>query len=73
MLPDRPGRGGINTMILQEMEPERVKKEVVGTATTIQKITGKSITSLRRTFSLLKLPEEIQNAVREGMIGVSQG
>ena len=60
-------------MILLEREPERVKKEVVGTVTTIQKISEKSITSLRKIFSLLKLPEEIQNAVREGMIGVSQG
>jgi ParB-like chromosome segregation protein Spo0J len=66
-------KGIINEMILLEREPERVKKEVVGTVTTIQKITGKSITSLRRSFSLLKLPEEIQNAVREGLIGVSQG
>jgi hypothetical protein len=60
-------------MILLGREPERVKIEVVGTVTTIHKITGKSITSLRITFSLLKLPKEIQNAVREGMIGVSQG
>ena len=41
--------------------------------TTIQKISGKSLTSLRRSCSLLKLPEEIQNALREGAIGVSQG
>ena len=28
---------------------------------------------MKRCFSLLKLPEEIQNALREGAIGVSQG
>jgi hypothetical protein len=33
--------GIINTMILLEREPDRVKKEVVGTVTTIQKIVGK--------------------------------
>jgi hypothetical protein len=60
-------------MILLEREPERVKKEIVDTVSTIQKIVGKSLRSLERTCSLLKLPEEIQNAVREGMIGVSQG
>jgi hypothetical protein len=57
-------------MILLEMGLERVKKEVAVTVTAIQKISGKSISSLKRTCSLLKLPEEIQNAVREGMIGV---
>jgi hypothetical protein len=41
--------------------------------TAIQKISGKSMPSLRRSCSLLKLPKEIQNAVREGMIGFSQG
>ena len=65
--------GIINTIILLEREPERINKEIVGTVTTIQKITGKSLTSLRRSCSLLKLPEEIQNALREGLIGVSQG
>ena len=60
-------------MILLEREPDRVKKEVVVTVNTIQKISGKSLSSLKGSCSLLKLPEEIQNAVREGMIGVSQG
>ena len=65
--------GIINTIILLEREPERVNNEIVVTVTTIQKIAGKSLSSLRRSCSLLKLPEEIQNALREGLIGVSQG
>jgi ParB-like chromosome segregation protein Spo0J len=65
--------GIINTMINLEREPDRVKKEVADTVSAIQKISGKSLRSLERTCSLLKLPEEIQNALREGLIGVSQG
>jgi ParB family chromosome partitioning protein len=65
--------GIINAMILLEMGPDRVKTEVVFTVNTICKISGKSLSSLKRICSLLKLPEEIQNALREGLIGVSQG
>jgi len=65
--------GIINLIILLERDPARINTEIVGTVTTIQKITSKSLTSLRRSCSLLKLPEEIQNALREGLIGVSQG
>ena len=65
--------GIINTMILLQREPERINAEIVATVATIQKITGKSLTSLRRSCSLLNLPEEIQSALREGVIGVSQG
>ena len=63
----------INTIILLEREPDRVNKEIVVTVTTIQKISGKSLSSLRRYCLLLNLPEEIQRALRDGVIGVSQG
>jgi ParB family chromosome partitioning protein len=65
--------GIINTMVNLEREPDRVKKEVADTVSAIVKISGKSLRSLERICSLLKLPEEIQNALREGAIGVSQG
>ena len=65
--------GIVNTMILVERDPDRVKKEVADTVSTIVNISGKSLRSVQRTCSLLKLPEEIQNALREGAIGVSQG
>jgi hypothetical protein len=38
---------------------KRVKKEIVFTVNTICKISGKSLSLLKRTFSLLKLPEAI--------------
>jgi ParB family transcriptional regulator, chromosome partitioning protein len=63
----------INTMISLEREPQRVEKEVADTVSAMVKISGKSLRSLERTCSLLKLPEEIKNALREGTIGVSQG
>jgi ParB-like chromosome segregation protein Spo0J len=65
--------GIIDTLINLERDPNRVKEEIAGTVTAILNISGKSITSLRRTCSLLRLPTEIQNALREGRIGVSQG
>ena len=65
--------GIINTMINLEREPERVKKEIADTVSAIMNILVKSLRSVQRTCSLLKLPEEIQNALREGVLGVSQG
>jgi hypothetical protein len=53
--------GIINAMILLEREPGRVKTEVVVTVNTFQKISGKSLSSLKRTRSLLKLPEAIDD------------
>ena len=52
-------------MILLEREPDRVKKEVVDTVSTTVKISVKSLRSLEKKCSLLKLPEEIQNAFWE--------
>ena len=63
--------GAMNAMILMEREPERVPEVVVGTLTTIGKITGKSLSSLRRSCSLLKCPDEMKMAVRDGSLGVS--
>jgi hypothetical protein len=60
-------------MIFLERGPDRVPKEIVDTVSTIQKVAGNSLRSLERTCSLLKLPEGIKNALREGTIGVSQG
>jgi ParB-like chromosome segregation protein Spo0J len=65
--------GIINTMINLERDPARVKKEVADTVSAIMNISGKSLRSVQRSCLLLNLPEEIQNAIREGLIGVSQG
>jgi hypothetical protein len=58
--------GIINEMILLEREPDRLKKGIVFTVNTICKISGKSLRSIEITFSLLKLPEEIQNGSGSG-------
>lgn len=65
--------GIINRMMNLEREPERVNAGITDTVSVIQKISGKSIRSLERSCSLLRLPEEIQGALREGKLGVSQG
>lgn len=63
----------MNAFITMDRDPARLDQEAAATVAAIQKISGKSNTSMKRRFSLLKLPEEIQNALREGALGVSQG
>jgi ParB family chromosome partitioning protein len=63
----------ISALITLERDPERLPQEVADIVSAIQKITGKSLRSLERGFSLLTLPGEIQQALREGSLGVSQG
>ena len=48
------------------MAPDRVKKEVVDTVPTILNTSVKSKRSVQKACSLLKLPEVIKNALREG-------
>ena len=54
-------------------EPKRVEEAIAVTVTALMKNLCKSPASLRNTLSLLKLPNEIQGAVKTGQIGVSQG
>lgn len=61
----------INTLITFERDPGRVKSEVAGTVPAIQKISGKSITSIRKLLSLLKLPENIKKALLDGKINLT--
>ena len=63
----------MNAFITMDRDPARLDQEVAATVAAIQKILGKSSTSIKRCFSILKFPEEIQSALREGVIGVSQG
>jgi ParB-like chromosome segregation protein Spo0J len=65
--------GIIDTLINLERDPNRVKEEIAVTVTAIRKTSGKSFSSLKRLCSLLRLPKEIQNALREGTLSVSQG
>ena len=65
--------GMMNALLLYNRDQTRLQSDLVTTVVTIAKVAGKSVTSLHRGFSLLKLPEEIKSAVKEGKIGVSQG
>jgi ParB family chromosome partitioning protein len=65
--------GIINTIMNYSRDPERVKNEFTAQLAVIIKYSGKSITFIRRILSLLRLPEEIQQAIREEKIGLSQG
>ena len=65
--------GIINTIMNYSRDPERVKSEFTAQLAVIVKYSGKSITFIRRILSLLRLPGEIQQAIREGKIGLSQG
>ena len=65
--------GIINTIINYARDPERVKSEFTAKFAVIGKYSGKSISFIRNTLFLLRLPKEIQQAIRKGKIGISQG
>jgi len=63
----------LNKMILFKTSPERLKPEDVPRIGTLEKISGKSSSTLMNYLSLLKLPKEIQDVVSDGRIGPTQG
>jgi ParB-like chromosome segregation protein Spo0J len=63
----------MNGLISYNRDQNRVENDFATTVVAINKLSGKSVTSLHRAFTLLKLPGEIQTAVKEGTITVSQG
>ena len=63
----------LNVLQTYDRDPERLPEAVAVTVTAIANTSGKSISSLKRVFSLLRLPDEIRQALRTGQIGVSQG
>jgi hypothetical protein len=65
--------GMMNAFVQYNRDQSKLEKNLSTTVVGIANISGKSVTSLHRGFSLLKLPEEIKSAVKEGKIGVSQG
>ncbi|MCX5816494.1 MAG: hypothetical protein NTX75_09690 [Proteobacteria bacterium] len=60
-------------MIRYKLKPDDLSDELVPTVGTNSEITGKSVTTLYNGISLLKLPPEIQAAIRAGNLPVSQG
>ena len=63
----------LNNVISYGIDPGRVDNAFALTVNAIVKTAGKSIISIRNILTLLKLPKEIQDVVKKGLIGVSQG
>ena len=65
--------GVMSDLVNYDRSPDYLSKEVSDTLSETAEISGKSTRTLLRTISLLKLPPEIQAAIRAGNLPVSQG
>jgi len=65
--------GVMSELVGYKLKPDDPSNLLTPTVGVIFKITGKSITTLFNTISLLKLPPEIQLAISTGNLPVSQG
>ncbi|MCX5809822.1 MAG: ParB/RepB/Spo0J family partition protein [Proteobacteria bacterium] len=65
--------GVMSDLVSYNRRPEDLPEEIALTVRAIIEIAGKSIQTLHRTISLLKLSDEIQAAIRVGNLPVSQG
>ncbi|MCX5816738.1 MAG: ParB/RepB/Spo0J family partition protein [Proteobacteria bacterium] len=65
--------GVMNDLVSYKRRPEDLSDKIAPTVGAIVEITGKSINTLFNGLSLLKLPDEIQAAIRQGNLPVSQG
>ncbi|MCX5813433.1 MAG: hypothetical protein NT178_12965 [Proteobacteria bacterium] len=65
--------GAMSELVRYNFKPETLPEEIVLTVRTISKISAKSIQTMHRTISLLKLHPEIQAAIQAGNLSVSQG
>ncbi|MCX5810296.1 MAG: ParB/RepB/Spo0J family partition protein [Proteobacteria bacterium] len=65
--------GVMSELVNYNRSPKYVSEEVSFTVKETSEISGKSYPTLFRTISLLKLPDEIQAAIRTGTLPVSQG
>ncbi|MCX5805220.1 MAG: ParB/RepB/Spo0J family partition protein [Proteobacteria bacterium] len=65
--------GVMSELVRYNLKPETLPEEIVLTVRTIFEISAKSIQTLHRTISLLKLSPEIQAAISSGNLPVSQG
>ena len=63
----------MSELVRYTRKPETLPEEVVKTVLTIGEIVGKSIMTVYNGLSLLKLSDEIQAAIRQGTLPVSQG
>jgi len=65
--------GVMSDLVSYEMRPGDISKEIADTVSAIAEISGKSIRTLLRTISLLKLVPKIQDVISIGKLPVSQG
>ena len=65
--------GVMSELVSYNRRPEDLPEEIAVTVTAIFEISGKSIKTLFNGLSLLKLPDEIQEPIRQGNLPVSQG
>ena len=65
--------GVMGELVNYNRSPDYVSEGFSATVAETLKISGKSIRTLHRTISLLKLPDEIQAAIRSENLPVSQG
>ncbi|MEI6153143.1 MAG: hypothetical protein WCQ90_03555 [Deltaproteobacteria bacterium] len=63
----------INEIMNYNLKPENVSEAMTETVSVIAQIAGKSTRTMLNVISLLKLPPEIQTAIRAGNLPVSQG
>jgi ParB family chromosome partitioning protein len=66
-------QGVMNEIMNYNLKPENVSEAMTETVSVIVDIAGKSTRTLLNGLSLLKTPDEIQAAIREGNLPVSQG
>ena len=65
--------GVMSELVVYERRPGDQLEEIRVTVTRICEIAGKTMRTLFNGLSLLKLPPEIQAAIRSGTLPVSQG
>jgi ParB family transcriptional regulator, chromosome partitioning protein len=65
--------GALPLLVKYNRRPEDVSGNVAATFAAISKISGKAIRALYDTLSLLKLEDEIKDAIRQKILPVSQG
>jgi hypothetical protein len=63
----------VNCCILFERDRERLDGAIAETVSAIGTITGKSIRSVQKMLAFLKLPDEMQEALKEGCLGLTKG
>ncbi len=65
--------GVISELVNYDRRPEDLSKEIAETVSAIVVIVGKTTRTVFNGLSLLKTPDEIQAAIQQGNLPVSQG